>query len=87
MLRMGWEDEIIFVLEPANLKRLRQGENIIVDLNQHGVPVKLYLAYTPDVEWLETQVAPRMPISQTDLGKLLEQGMALKEVDRGKRAN
>lgn len=86
MLRMGWEDEIIFILEPANLKRLRQGERIPIDMKQHGYPFKLYLGYTPDLEWLEQQVAPRMPISQTDLGKLLEQGMALMEVDRGRRA-
>lgn len=87
MIRMGWENEVIFILEPANLKRLRQGERIPVDMNQHGVDLKVFLAYTPDVEWMEKQIEPRMPISQGDLGKLLAQGMALKEVDRGKRAN
>lgn len=87
MLRMGWGDEVILVLEPANLKRLRQGERILVDMNQHGVPVKIYLAYTPDQEWLAMQVEANKLLTQPDMGKLLEQGLALKEIDRGKRAN
>lgn len=88
MIRMALTGEMgLCILEPGNLRRLREGDPIRLDLRQFGLQGELMIAFTNDIEWMELEIKKQMPIASDSLAKLLEKGITLKPVDRGKKAN
>ena len=77
----------LLILEPANLRMLREGDPLTLDLSKFGLTGRLVIAYTPDQDWLQLKIKEAMPISDQQIGKLLHEGITHKPIDRGKKAN
>lgn len=77
----------LVILEPANLRKLREGDHITLDLSKYGLSGHLTIAYTPDPDWMELKVKEAMPVSDVKLGQLLQEGIQNKPIDRGAKAN
>lgn len=88
MIQTGNDKEIILVLEPGNLRRLREGDPIRIDLSKFGLPgTFMLIAYTPDVEWLSQELGKRIPIESGDVFNLINESLKQKEVDRARKVS
>lgn len=54
------------VLEPDNLKHLQEGKPLDPKSEENGPVYGMLIAYTPDLPWVQEQVAKRMKRRVTD---------------------
>jgi len=85
MIRLESSDELmVLILEPGNLKRLRQGDPIVLDPDETGLGRTIAIAFAPDVEWLAGKIKTSVPMDARNLSRLLVEGLSRPEIDRTK---
>ncbi len=74
----------IIVLEPGNIRKMKAGKPIDLNLEELGRPKRLFIDFTPDIEWLADKLKEVWPnLEAGDLGKLIEASRTRPEIDRG----
>lgn len=75
---------LLFVLEPGNIEKLKQGQPIHKWLNEFlpHLPqkVELLLAYSPDVVWVAEQMRARGTNDAIEMAEIIKQSLTRKPV-------